>query len=430
MSFQDQYQRKLCTPDEAARMVVNGDNIIAPIACGHPRQILDALARRKEELQEVTFFSTLDLYPSDIWQLGDCDHIQVDSGFVGGRMRQGVHEGIYTYSPVKFADSALAWGTLRDWSIATCVVSPMDKHGYFSMGCSVDYTYSAAKMADKILVEVNRFMPRTHGKCWLHISEIDAIVENHTPLPILPSPPIGEKDKAMGRLIADQVNDGATIQLGLGAIPNAVGMFLADKNDLGVHTEMLTDSIYQLQQAGVVTNRRKTLMKDVSVATFALGSAEMYEWMDDNPAIAMYPVEEVNDPFIVAQVDNMISVNGALSIDLTGQVCAESFGPQQYSNVGGQLDFVQGAWRSRGGKSFVALYSTAKDDTISRIVPQLLPGSYITTPRTETHYVATEYGIALIKAQSVKQRVKNLIAIAHPDHRDWLTFEAKKLGMI
>ncbi len=430
MSFQDQYKRKLCTPDEAVRMVVNGDSIIAPIACGHPRQILDALARRKEELQDVTFFSTLDFYPSEIWQLEDSDNIQIDSGFVGGQMRQGVHEGIYTYSPVKFADSALAWGTLRNWNIGTCVVSPMDKHGYFSMGCSVDYTYSGAKLAEKILVEVNRYMPRTHGKCWLHISEIDAIVENHTPLPVLPSPAISEKDKAVGKLIADQVNDGATIQLGLGAIPNAVGMFLADKNDLGVHTEMLTDSIYHLQKAGVVTNRRKTYMKDVSVATFALGSSEMYEWMDDNPSIAMYPVEEVNDPFIVAQVDNMISVNGALSIDLTGQVCAESFGPKQYSNVGGQLDFVQGAWRSRGGKSFIALYSTAKDNTISRIVPQLLPGSYITTPRTETHYVVTEYGIALIKAQSVKQRTKNLIAIAHPDHRDWLTFEAKRLGMI
>lgn len=430
MNYQDQYRQKLCTPEEAVRLVKSGDGIIAPIACGHPRQILNALARRAEELQDVTFFSTLDFYPSDIWDLKDCDHIQVDSGFVGGRMRQGVHEGIHTYSPVKFADSALAWGTLRDWSIATCVVSPMDKHGYFSMGCSVDYTYSAAKRADRILVEVNRYMPRAHGKCWLHISEIDAIVENHTPLPVLPSPPIGDKDRAIGRLIADQVIDGATIQLGLGAIPNAVGLFLNDRNDLGVHTEMLTDSIYQLQKAGVITNRRKSYMKDLSVATFALGSAEMYEWMDDNPAIAMYPVEEVNDPFIVARVDNMISVNGTLSVDLTGQVCAESFGPWQYSNVGGQLDFVQGAWRSRGGKSFIALYSTAKDDTISRIVPQLQAGSYITTPRTETHYVVTEYGIALIKAQSVKQRVKNLIAIAHPNHRDWLTFEAKKLGMI
>lgn len=430
MSFQEMYKQKLCTPEEAVRFIQNGDSVVSPIAAGHPRQIYDALARRKEELQGVSFFSTLDVYPSEIWKLDGYDHIAVDSGFVGGQMRAGVHAGAFTYSPIKFADSVLCFGSLRPVDVVTCVVSPMDKHGFFSMGCAVDYTYNCAKLARNIIVEVNSNMPRTHGKCWLHISEIDAIVENHIPLPALPNIPLSEKDKMIGKLIADQVEDGATIQIGVGAIPNAVAFFLEDKNDLGVHTEMLTDSIYQLQKRGVITNRKKNYMRDVSIATFALGSKEMYEWMDDNPSIAMYPVGEVNDPFIIAKVDNMVSVNGAISVDLTGQVVAESFGPKQWSNVGGQLDFVQGAWRSRNGKSFLALYSTAKKDTVSRITSMLTPGSHITTPRTETQYVVTEYGVALIKGQNARQRALNLINIAHPDHRDQLRFEAKQLGLI
>lgn len=430
MDYTEMYARKRCTAEEAVKLVTsNGGSLIAPIAAGHPRKIFDALARRKEELTGVTFFSTLDLYPSDIWKLEDNAHILVDSGFVGGQMRAGLHKGIFTYSPVKFMD-APAEVTARYNDTAACVVSPMDKHGYFSMGCSVDYTYTAAKKCKKIIVEVNKYMPRTHGKCWMHISEIDALVENDVPLPALPPAPVGEKDKTIGKLIADQVHDGACIQIGIGAVPNAVAMYLEEKNDLGVHTEMLTDSIYQLHKKGIITNKKKNYMSDVSIATFALGSKEMYEWMDDNPAIAMFPVNEVNDPFIIARNDNVIAVNAALSVDLTGQVCAESFGPVQWSNVGGQLDFVQGAYRSRGGKSFITLYSTAKNDTISRITPQLAPGSHITTPRTETHYIVTEYGIALIRGLSARQRALNLIAIAHPDHRDQLTFEARKLGLI
>lgn len=430
MSFQEMYKQKLRTAEEAVRLVQSGDHVVSPIAAGHPRQIFNALAGRKDELQGVSFFSTLDVYPSEIWKLDGYDQIAVDSGFVGGQMRKGVHEGAFTYSPIKFADSVLCFGRLRPVDVVACVVSPMDKHGYFSMGCAVDYTYDCAQLARNIIVEVNSNMPRTHGKCWLHISQIDAIVENHIPLPALPNIPVSDKDKMIGKLIADQVKDGATIQIGVGAIPNAVAYFLEDKNDLGVHTEMLTDSIYQLQKRGVITNKKKNYMRDVSLATFALGSKEMYEWMDDNPAIAMYPVGEVNDPFIIARVDNMVSVNGAISVDLTGQVVAESFGPKQFSNVGGQLDFVQGAWRSRNGKSFLALYSTAKQNTVSRITSLLTPGSHITTPRTETHYVVTEYGTALIKGQNARQRALNLINIAHPDHRDQLRFDAKQLGLI
>jgi len=428
--YEEMYKQKLKTAEEAVQLIRNGDSVVAPIAVGHPRKIFDALARRKDELQGVSFFSSLDVYPSEIWKIEGYDHIAVDSGFVSGQMRKGVHEGHYTYSPVKLSESALCFETLRPVDVVTCVVSRMDKHGYFSMGCAVDYTYDCTKLARNIIVEVNENMPRAHGKCWLHISQIDAIVENHVPLPALPDIPLTDKDKMIGKLIAEQIGDGATIQIGVGAIPNAVAYFLEEKNDLGVHTEMLTDSIYQLQKRGVITNRKKTYMQDVSVATFALGSKEMYEWMDDNPAIAMYPVGEVNDPFIIAKVDNIVSINGAISVDLTGQVVAESFGPKQYSSVGGQLDFVQGAWRARNGKSFIALYSTAKGGTISRIVSTLTPGSHITTPRTETHYVVTEYGVALIKGQNARQRALNLINIAHPDHREQLRFEAKKMGLI
>lgn len=430
--FKEMYKQKLCTAEEAAKLVENGGSCISGIACGQPRMIYDAIARREEKLEGVSFFTTLDVYPSDIWKLDNNYHIQVDSGFIGGQMRKGVHQGIYTYSPVKFSESikALQSRFPAEKRTVAAVVSPMDKHGYFSLGCSIDYSYTMARDAKNIIVEVNENMPRSHGKCWLHISQISAIVENHVPLPALPDIPVSEKDKLMGKLIAEQVSDGACIQIGVGAVPNAVAIYLEDKNDLGVHTEMITDSVFRLQQRGVITNRKKTYMPDVSLATFALGSKEMYEWMDDNPSVAMYPVDLINEPNIIAQEDNMISVNAALSVDLTGQVCSESFGPLQWSNVGGQLDFVQGAYKSRGGKSFITLYSTAKNDTISRIVSQLEPGSHITTPRTETHYVVTEYGIALIKGQSAKQRALNLISVAHPDHREKLTIEAKKMGLI
>lgn len=430
--FSEMYKQRLCTAEEAAKVVGNGEGVISPIACGQPRKILDALARRKQEVNGVTFFSTLDVYPSEIWKLEDNECIQVDTGFIGGQMRKGVHEGVYTYSPVKFSQSvrALKDRFSTDKRTVACVVSPMDKHGYFSMGCSIDYSYSLSRGAKNIIVEVNENMPRSHGKCWLHISEITALVENHVQLPVLPDIPVGEKDKAIGKLIADQVKDGACLQIGIGAVPNAVAMYLEEKNDLGVHTEMITDSIFRLQQKGVINNKKKSFMADVSVATFALGSREMYEWMNDNPDISMYPVDEVNEPHIIAKVDNMISVNAALSVDLTGQVCSESFGPVQWSSVGGQLDFVQGAFMSKEGKSFITLYSTAKNDTISRISPQLLAGSHITVPRTETHYVVTEYGIALVKGLSAKQRALNLIGIAHPNFRDELKFEAKELGLI
>ena len=430
MNYQEMYAQKKCSAEEAVKLITsNGGSLIAPIAVGHPRKIFDAMAARKDELTGAGFFSTLDVYPSDIWKLEESDHILVDSGFVGGQMRPGLHKGIFTYSPVKFTDAPREVAR-RYNDTAACVVSPMDKHGYFSMGCSVDYTYTAAKNCRSIIVEVNKYMPRTHGKCWLHISEIDALVENDVPLPALPPATFDEKDKTIGKLIADQVPDGACIQIGVGAVPNAVALYLESKNDLGVHSEMFTDLIYRLQKKGNVTNKKKNYRSDVSVSTFAVGSQEMYEWMDDNPALVMLPVNEVNDPYIISQNDNVLSVNAALSVDLTGQVCAESFGPLQWSNVGGQLDFVQGAYRSRGGKSFITLYSTAKNGTVSRITPQLAPGSHITTPRTETHYIVTEYGIALIRGLSARQRALNLIAIAHPDFRDQLRFEAKKLGLI
>ena len=430
MNYKEMYERKKCSAEEAVKLITNnGVSLVAPLAASHPRKIFDAMAARKDELTGVGFFSTLDFYPSAIWKLEDNDHILVDTGFIGGQMRAGVHKGIFTYSPVKFTDAPREVPK-RFYDTAACVVSPMDKHGYFSMGCSVDYTYAAAKSCKSLIVEVNKYMPRTHGKCWLHISEIDALVENDVPLPAMPDIPLSDKDKAIGKLIADQTPDGACIQIGIGAVPNAVALYLEDKNDLGVHTEMLTDSIYQLTKKGNITNRRKNYRCDVSVATFAVGSKEMYGWMDDNPGLVMLPVNEVNDPYIISQNDNVIAVNAALSVDLTGQVCSESFGPVQWSNVGGQLDFVQGAYRSKGGKSFITLYSTAKKETVSRITPQLAPGSHITCPRTETHYVVTEYGIALIRGLSARQRALNLIEVAHPDFRDELRFEARKLGLI
>lgn len=430
MDYQQMYHQKLCTADEAAQLIENNDYIYTAVGACQPWQILNALAKRKEELNGVSVLTTLDTYPSEIYKLGDTEHIHLDAGFAGPNVRKGIKEGYITVSPTFLSEAGPALVKYRKNDVIIAMVSTMDKNGYFSTGLSLTYMLDLIMNTKKIIIEVNKNMPRVHGRGWIHVSNVAAIVENPFPVAPLPDIPVSKDDEAIGKAVADLIPDGAAVQIGVGDTANGVAKFLSDKNDLGVHSEVYVDTLFRLQEKGVITNRKKKYMRYISVANFAIGSQEMYEWMDDNPSVQILPAEEINDPNIISLNDNMIAVNQILSIDLTGQVCSEAIGPVQYSGVGGQVDFVRGALRSKGGKSFFTVHSTAKNGEISSITSQLLPGSVVTTPRTETAYVVTEYGVAHLWGRNIRDKAKSLIAIAHPNHREKLTFEAKKLGYL
>lgn len=431
MEVREIYKSKLMTAEEAVKLIQDGWRVAVPVAVGQPPTLINALARRKDEFTDLEVFTVVDVYPTELAKIDRGDGIRCDYSYCMIQ-RKGVQEGKYCYTPGRLSEVPYFTDKGRYMDVAMMQVAPMDDKGYFSLGLSCDYILSFAKKAKKVIVQVNENMPRTFGRNFLHVTEVDAIVEQTVPLAALPNIPPNEKEETIGQYIAELVEDGSCIQLGIGGIPNAAAHALESKKDLGVHTEMMGDTIMTLWEKGVVTNRKKNFMPDIMVATFALGSQELYKWLDNNPAVHFYPTDFVNDPAVIGRNDKVVSINSALQIDLMGQVNAESIGPMQYTHVGGQHDFVLGATRSRGGKSFIAMESTAmtKDGRISRIVPHLTYGSFVSTSRHDVMYVVTEYGVAYLKYQSSWERAKRLISIAHPDYRDWLTFEAKRLGWL
>ncbi|HOQ09272.1 MAG TPA: acetyl-CoA hydrolase/transferase C-terminal domain-containing protein [Syntrophomonadaceae bacterium] len=431
MNLKELYKSKLMSADEAVKMIQDGWSVAVPVAVGQPPVLINALARRKDEFTRVELFTVVDVYPTEMMTMDREDPFILDYSYCVVQ-RAGVQQGKYVYTPGRLGEVPRFPEYNRHYQAVMLQVAPMDKNGYFSMGLSCDYIMPLSRYAEKIIVQVNEKMPRTFGRNFLHISEIDAIVEATHPLPALPSPPPNEKQKIIGQYIADLIEDGSCLQLGIGGIPNAVAHALGNKKDLGLHTEMFGDGAMWLHEQGVITNRKKTYMPDISVATFALGSEALYEWLDNNVAVHFYPCDLVNDPFIIAQNDKLISINSAIEIDLSGQVCAESIGPKQYTHTGGQADFVLGSHRSRGGKTIIAFESVAetKDGLVSKIVTHLKYGSFVTAARYDTNYVVTEYGVAKLKGMNLWDRAKSLIAIAHPDFRDQLTFEAKKAYFI
>jgi acyl-CoA hydrolase len=306
----------------------------------------------------------------------------------------------------------------------------MDDHGYFSFGLACSESLAVKNKAKKIFLEVNPNMPRTHGQNFIHISEVDALCESAYEIPVLSAPPLSEMDMKIGSIIADEIPNGATIQLGIGGIPNAVGRALMEKEDLGIHSEMFVDAFVDLIESGAATNRNKEINNGKSVTTFAGGSRRLYDFLNDNPSIEFKPVDYVNDPQVIAQHKNFMSINSCVEVDLLGQVCSESMGQAHYSGTGGQVDFVRGANMSSGGKSFIAMYSTAKKGTMSKIKPILTHGSVVTTSKNEVDYIATENGMVRLKGKTAGQRAKALIEIAHPDFKDELMFEARKMNLI
>lgn len=427
------YAQKLTTAEKLAECLQSGWVIGTDAAPGQPDAILGAFTQkvRGSDIKDVKVHTMLDVIPMEFYADNSLyGKMTGMSWFSSGGARKAVNGGFADIFPAYYRDIPGHIRTNYEYDAFCIQVSPMDSHGYFSLGCIGSYSQAMIDKAKHIFIEVNEKQPRALSAIQLHVSQVDAIVENTHDLPTLPAPVLDETSITIGNIIAEQICDGACIQLGIGAIPDATGMALKSKHDLGIHTEMFTSSMVDLIECGAVNNSKKQIHRGKTVTTFAFGSQKIYDYINDNPAFEILPVEYVNDPNVICQNDNFVSINAALEVDLFGQACAESVGTKHMSGSGGQIDYVRGACQSKGGKSFIAFTSTAKGGTISKIKSTLAPGAIVTTSKNDVDYIVTEYGIAHLRGQSLGSRAKQLIAIAHPDFRDELTFEAKKRGIL
>ena len=429
-----EYQQKLTEAKGAAEKIENGNTIVHGLSIAEPPALLSAIADRARagNLRDIKIYSLLPLAHAAktvlVPELSDC--IQAYSWFVTAADRDRVKVGLDYFVPNYFHQIPRLCRDFMKIDVTITTVSPMDKSGYFSFGTANDFTSTAARHCRKLIVEVNQNMPRVFGDSLLHISEVDAIVENHVPLLEMIPPEPEPEDEIIGKQIANLVPDGATLQLGVGGIPNSIARYLGGHKDLGIHTEVFGPGMVDLIEKGVVTGRRKTIHTRKSVFTVTQGVKRTYEFINDNPSIESYPVSYVNEPSVIAQNDNMISINSIIEVDLLGQCNAEFLAGSQFSGTGGQLDFVRGAFNSRGGKSILAFYSTAKKGEISRVVPRFQKGTVVTTPRMDTHYLVTEYGVVNLKGKSTRERALDIISIAHPKFRDSLLREAEDMHLI
>lgn len=426
MTWKTWYKEHLFTPEQAVQQIKSGQRVVVAHACGEPSIILDALVANAAQYENVEIIHMVAMGKAAYCQPQYDSNFHHNAFFLGGSTRAAAAEGRVDFTPVYFSEIP---GLLREDlrpNVTLLQCSPPDAHGYVSLGVSVDYTKPAAEASDLVIAQVNQNMPRTLGDSFLHVTQIGCLVEADTPVIELAPPKIGDVERAIGENVASLVRDGDTLQLGIGAIPDAVLLFLKEKNDLGIHTEMFSDGVVELVEAGVITNKAKTLHRGQSVATFLMGTRRLYDYVSDNPAVAMYPVDYVNDPYVIGQNDNLVSINSCVQVDIMGQVVSTSAGLRQISGVGGQVDFVRGANLSKGGRAIMAMPSTTGKGKISKIVPFLDQGSAVTTTRNEVNYVITEYGIAKLKGKSLRQRAEALIRIAHPDFRDELTAEFRR----
>lgn len=428
MDWKADYQRKAVTAAEAMKHVKSGDRVVFAHACGEPLELVDALVARAGELRHVEINHMVAMGKGEYAKPEYADSFFHKSLFVGASTREAVKDGRGDYIPVFFHEipKLFCEGYLPP-DTALIHVSPPDRHGFCSFGISVDYTKPAAQVAKTVVALVNPKMPRTHGDSFIHVRDIDYIVESEQDIIELPPPRIGPVEEAIGRNIAGLIEDGSCLQLGIGGIPDAVLTFLHEKNDLGIHTEMFSEGVVDLYNEGVITNSRKTLHRDKMVANFLMGTRRLYDFVDDNPAVNMFPVNYVNDPYVIGQNDRVVAINSAIQVDLMGQVVADTMGPAQFTGIGGQVDFVRGAARSRDGKAIIALPSTAKKGAVSRIVAGIAVGTAVTTMRADVDYVVTEHGVAHLRGKGLRERAEDLVAIADPAFRDQIREEAAAL---
>jgi itaconate CoA-transferase len=433
-TYRAQYRRKLTIPEQAVSGIKSGSTLVHGLAAAEPPALLQAIADRVRagDLKDLSVHSLLPMENVSKTllspDLADC--VQAFSWFVSKSSRSAVRVGLNYYVPNHFHQVPRLMTENLDIDVTVTTVSPMDRAGFFSFGTANDYTSTVARCCKRLIVEVNKNMPRVFGDALLHVSEVDAIVENTVPLAEFKWPGPKAEDDAIGKLVVDLVPDGATLQLGFGGLPNVIAMKLMKHKDLGIHTEVFGPAMVELIKKGVVTGRRKNLHPMKNVFTVAEGTREMYRFMHDNPSMESYPVSYTNNPDVIARNDNMVSINSIIQVDLLGQCNAESLAGFEYSGTGGQLDYVRGAYNSRGGKSILAFYSTARKGQVSRVVPRLDSGAVITTPRMDVHYLVTEHGVINLKGKSTRERALGIISLAHPRFRDSLIREAENMYLL
>jgi acyl-CoA hydrolase len=431
MSWMEAYRSKVRTADEAIRVVKSGDRVYLHQGCAQPDSLIDAMLRRSPELRNVEIVHCATMGKADYTLPQYEGHFRHNALFIGANVREAVQQGRADYTPIFLSEiEGLFIGGAMPLDVALIQTAPPDDYGYLSLGVSIDVTLTAAQHARHVIVEVNDQMPRTLGDSFLHVSKAEAIVETSHPLHEYKKLPVTDLHRAIARHAAGLIPDGATIQAGIGGIPDAVLMALGNHRDLGFHSEMVPDGVVDLIQAGVINNEKKTLHPHKVIAGFVLGTKPLFDFLHDNPIFEFHPTAYTNDPFVIAQNDKMVAINSALEIDLTGQVCAGSLGHLPFSGVGGQVDFIRGAARSKGGVPIIALPSTAKEGSISRLVPVLKPGSGVVTSRADVHYVVTEFGVAYLHGKTLRQRAEALIQIAHPDFRGELLEAAREFGYL
>jgi len=429
MNVQEMYRQKLVSPEIAAKSVKSGDLIYTPSEANEPTAIWEALADRKDELKGVRVRQFLTRRKHRYVDPSFAENIFIESLFVTTPIRKMVHEGTATYMPFNFSDmpAMVRTGGCDVW-MAT--VTPMDEHGYFCYGLGCDYSPACVEVAKTIIVEENPNMPWTGGYNKVHISQVTHIVQDNSPIFELEQPTISVLDEKIAAPIAERIPDGATLQVGIGGVPAAVCKYMLHRKDLGMHTELVTDYINEMMESGCLNGSRKSIHKGKVIATIVEGKRACFDYIANHPAIEFHPVDYTNNPFVIAQNYKPVSINGTIEVDLFGQCCSETIGTKIWGGIGGQLDFARGVTLNPDGQGFIVLNSTTKNDTISKIVPTLSPGAIVSTTRTLVDHVVTEYGCVKLRDKSMQERAKLLISIAHPNFRDMLTFEAKKMGLL
>lgn len=427
-AYEQEYRQKLVTLEEALDSLQDGDVIGTSQCANEPTAFFDAMHTLRGKGKRFRMFAPMCFQPHEFMSNPIYrDTFDMDITFLMGATRKGREGGLFSYYPGDLHNGAGRWLSVHGCTVFIAAATPMDAHGYMKIPLCLIHERTFLEAADRVILQINPNLPSIYGDTEVHIRDVDMVVEAATTLPYLPKSQPTETEKVIGEYIASMVQDGDCIQLGIGGIPDAAAQALMDKHDLGVHSEMLTNSMVDLVHAGVITCRKKNFLPGKMVGTFAYGTQELYDMLDNNPSVLMLRGETVNNPKVVAKNDNFVSINSCLSVDLTGQICSESIGSRQYSGSGGQADMAVGAVHAKNGRGIIAVASTKRHGTVSSITAQLEPGSVVTLSRNEADFVVTEYGIAPLRGRSVRQRVENLIAVAHPDFRGELREQANKL---
>lgn len=426
MTWQEVYKSKLVSAEEAIKAIRDGDRVVTGFACGEPFGIERALIDNYENYHDVQITNMLSLGDSPWCRPEMKGHFTLNCLFASKSNRKAILDGVADFTPVNFSEIPFVIKNIIRPRVSVVMVSPPDSHGNVSFGTTVDYTKGTTDYCEVVIAQVNKHMPRTFGNSTKHVRDFTYFVEIDEPLPGVKSVELTDVEKAIGKNCASLINDGDCLQLGIGGIPDAICEELREKKDLGLHSELVGDGVVKLLEDGIINNKKKQTHTGRTVLGAAFGSKILCDYINDNPAVEIYPIDYVNNPYVIAQNDNVVSVNSCIQVDLMGQVVSDTIGLSQFSAVGGQVDFVRGAALSKNGRSIIAMPSTAKNNTISKIVPIIEDKSAITTTRNDVNCIVTEYGIAFLKGKTLKERAKALIRIAHPNFRDWLSDEFEK----